>query len=56
MELLATNQVKRARILVLIGAQIFLPALGRAQTVPLPEPPQVRSEPAPRIPDAACSE
>jgi suppressor of ftsI len=43
MELLATNQMKRARILLLIGAQIFLPALGRAQTVPLPEPPQVRA-------------
>jgi suppressor of ftsI len=43
MELLATNQLKRARILLLIGAQIFLPALGRAQTVPLPEPPQVRA-------------
>ena len=43
MELLATNRLKRARILLLIGAQIFLPALGRAQTVPLPEPPQVRA-------------
>ena len=43
MELLATNQMKRPRILLLIGAQIFLPALGRAQTVPLPEPPQVRA-------------
>jgi suppressor of ftsI len=44
MELLATNQMKRARILLLIGAQIFLPALGRAQNVPLPEPPQVRAD------------
>jgi FtsP/CotA-like multicopper oxidase with cupredoxin domain len=35
--------VKRARVLLLIGAQIFLPALGRAQTAPLPEPPQVRA-------------
>jgi FtsP/CotA-like multicopper oxidase with cupredoxin domain len=43
MELLATNQMKRARILLLTGAQIFLPALGRAQIVPLPEPPQVRA-------------
>jgi suppressor of ftsI len=43
MELLATNRLKRARILLLIGAQIFLPALGRAQTLPLPEPPQVRA-------------
>src|SRR5271169_6127365 len=41
MELLATNQMMPARILLLIGAQIFLPALGRAQTVPLPEAPQV---------------
>ena len=37
------NQMKRARMLLLIGAQIFLPALGPAQTVPLPEPPQVRA-------------
>jgi FtsP/CotA-like multicopper oxidase with cupredoxin domain len=43
MELLATNRVQRAPILLLVGAQIFLPALGRAQTVPLPEPPQVRA-------------
>src|SRR5207245_1591689 len=33
--------VLMARILVLIGAQIFLAALGCAQTVSLPEPPQV---------------
>ena len=43
MELPATNQMMRARILLFIGAQIFLPALGRAQTVPLPEPPQVQA-------------
>src|SRR5271166_1369182 len=43
MELLATSQVKRARVLLLIGAQMLLPALGRAQTVQLPEPPQVRA-------------
>jgi suppressor of ftsI len=41
--LLLINQKteKWAHILLLIGAQLFLPALGRAQTVPLPEPPQV---------------
>jgi hypothetical protein len=44
MELLSTNQMKRARILLLIGVQIFLPALGRSQNVPLPEPPQVRAD------------
>jgi len=43
MEFLATKQLKRARVLLLIGAQIFLPALGRAQNLPLPEPPQVRA-------------
>lgn len=43
MELLATNQMIRACILLLSGAQILLPTLGRAQTVPLPEPPQVRA-------------
>ena len=43
MELLTTNQVKRARVLLLIGTQIFLPTLGRAQTLPLPAPPQVRA-------------
>ena len=43
MELLATNQMMRACILLLIGARIFLPALGGAQTVPLPEPRQVRA-------------
>jgi FtsP/CotA-like multicopper oxidase with cupredoxin domain len=43
MELLGTNRMKRAPILLLIGAQIFLPALARTQTVALPEPPQVRA-------------
>jgi FtsP/CotA-like multicopper oxidase with cupredoxin domain len=43
MDLLPMNQMKRARILLLTGAQIFIPALGCAQTVPLPEPPQVRA-------------
>ena len=43
MELLAKNRMKRAPILLLLGAQIFLPALSRAQTVPLPELPQVRA-------------
>ncbi len=37
--LLGTNQIKRAPILVLAGA-MFLAALGRAQTVLLPDPPQ----------------
>src|SRR2546426_8678514 len=32
------------RTLLLIGARIFLPALGCAQTVLLPEPPQVRAK------------
>jgi suppressor of ftsI len=46
MELLGTKQKagKCAHVLLLIGAQIFLPALGRAQTVPLPDPPQVRAK------------
>lgn len=46
MELLETKQKagKGARILLLIGAQIFLPFLGRAQTDPLTEPPQVRAK------------
>jgi FtsP/CotA-like multicopper oxidase with cupredoxin domain len=43
MELLGTNRMKRVRILLLIGAQIFLPAPGQAQTAALPEPPQVRA-------------
>ncbi len=45
-ELLGTNQKarKRARVLLLMGALIFLPTLGRAQTVPLPEPPQVQAK------------
>ena len=32
------------RILILIGAQVFIPALGCAQTASLPEPPQVRGK------------
>src|ERR1700731_4372200 len=44
MELLGANQMKRAHILLLMGAQMFLPALGRTQTAPLPDPPQVRAE------------
>jgi FtsP/CotA-like multicopper oxidase with cupredoxin domain len=45
MELLGTKQKagKGPRILLLIGAQMFLPALGWAQTAALPEPPQVRA-------------
>jgi len=43
MELQATNQMKRARILLFTYALIFIPALDRAQTVLLPEPPQVRA-------------
>jgi FtsP/CotA-like multicopper oxidase with cupredoxin domain len=37
------HQMRRARLLLLAGAQIFLPVLGGTQTVPLPEPPQVRA-------------
>ena len=46
MELLGTNQVKRAQLLLLLfmGAQMFLPALGRTQTAPLLDPPQVRAK------------
>ena len=36
--------MKRAHILLLMGAQMFLPALGRTQTAPLPDPPQVRAK------------
>jgi len=36
--------MRRAQILLLMGAQVLLPALGRTQTVPIPEPPQVRAE------------
>jgi suppressor of ftsI len=43
MEFLGTNQMKRACILFFAGAQIFLSALGCAQTVSLPEPSQVRA-------------
>jgi hypothetical protein len=52
MELLAKNQVKCARILLLTGA-IFLSALGRAQTVSLEErgvKPLFRRKPAPLHP------
>jgi suppressor of ftsI len=41
---LGTNQMKRAPILLLIGVQILFPALARAQTVGLPEPPQVQAK------------
>ena len=41
MELLETNQMKRAFLLLAAGAQIFLSALGCTQTVPLLDPPQV---------------
>ena len=46
MELLGTKQKagNLAHMLLLIGAQISLPALGGAQTVPLPDPPQVRAK------------
>jgi suppressor of ftsI len=36
--------MRRTQILLLIGAQIFLAALVRAQAVALPEPPQVRAK------------
>jgi len=36
--------MKRAHILLLMGAQMSLPALGRTQTAPLPDPPQVRAK------------
>src|SRR5882724_13651428 len=39
-----SESMKRAHILLLVGAQMFLPTLVRAQTVPLPEPPQVRAK------------
>jgi FtsP/CotA-like multicopper oxidase with cupredoxin domain len=42
MESLGTNQGKCAHLLLFMSAHIFLSALGRAQTVSLPEPPQVR--------------
>jgi FtsP/CotA-like multicopper oxidase with cupredoxin domain len=44
MELAGTSPVKRARILLLMSAQMFLPALGRTQTVLLRDPPQVRAK------------
>jgi suppressor of ftsI len=43
MELPGKNQIKRTHILLLVGA-MFVPALGRTQTVPLPDPPQVRAK------------
>ena len=36
--------MKPAPILLLLGAQIFLPALARTQTVALPDPPQVQAK------------
>ena len=46
MEVFTTNQKWRecAHILCLMGAHIFLAGLGWAQTVSLPEPPQVRAK------------
>ncbi len=44
MELAGTSPVKRAHILLLMSAQMFLPALGRTQTVLLRDPPQVRAK------------
>ena len=46
MEFLGANpQIRKcARILLVAGAQIFLAALGCAQTVSPPEPPQVRAK------------
>jgi len=44
MELAGTSAVKRAHILLLMSAQMFLPALGRTQTVLLRDPPQVRAK------------
>ncbi len=45
MELLVTNhRTRKYTRVVLLGAQIFLTALGCAQTVLLPEPPQVRAK------------
>jgi suppressor of ftsI len=43
---LLTNQKGKdgTSVLLLIGAQIFLASLGCAQTVPLPEPPQVQAK------------
>ncbi len=55
MELLGRKQ-EAVRVLFLMGAQICLSALGRTQTVPLPEPPQVQSEESRCIAHAACSE
>src|SRR5437667_217152 len=46
MELLVTNQktAKYTNILLLMATQIFLAALGWAQAISLPEPPQVRAK------------
>jgi suppressor of ftsI len=44
MPLLGTNQIKRAYILLLVGTPMFLSALGRTQTAPLLDPPQVRAK------------
>jgi len=44
MKTLGANQRKHVHALVLIGAQIFLPAVSHAQTIALPEPPQVRAK------------
>ncbi len=45
MELLVTNQrTRKPTHIVLLGAQMFLAAMGWAQTVSLPEPPQVRAK------------
>jgi FtsP/CotA-like multicopper oxidase with cupredoxin domain len=43
MGLLAKDRLKRAHMLLLLGAQIVSLALGCAQSVPLPEAPQVRA-------------
>src|ERR1700676_4124098 len=43
MSLLMTGQSKYTRILF-VSVQIFLAAFGSAQTVSVPEPPQVRAE------------
>jgi FtsP/CotA-like multicopper oxidase with cupredoxin domain len=46
MDLLGTNHKtgKCGHVLLLMGAQIFLTALGWAQTVPLPDPPRVQAK------------
>src|SRR6202521_2828245 len=42
--LVISQKGRECTILLLIGAQVFLAALGCAQTVSLPEPPQVRAK------------